>query len=196
MKQIFSIVLLCIGFCLHSFGQKTAQEFFNVSSKLYAEKQEEAALYTVSRGCELFESDSSLAQLKRLIEKNDKNNKNDKNQQNQQKDKNQGNGDQKQQQNQSGQDQKQDQQQNGQNNKQQNQQNQQQQQQQSAQNEGKDDKQNKDGSNQPKDKKGQISEIQAEMLLDAIDNDDKAIQQRLKIQQQNRQNQNRIEKNW
>ena len=184
MKQIFSIVLLCIGFCLPSFGQKTAQEYFNVSSKLYAEKQEEAALYTVSRGCELFESDSALAQLKRLIEKDDK-----KNQQNQQNSNDQGNDD-KQEKNQSGQDQKQDQQQNGQDNKQQNQQ----QEQQSAENQGKDE--NKEQQNQPKDKKGQISEIQAEMLLDAIDNDDKAIQQRLKQQRQNKQNQNRIEKNW
>ena len=190
MKQIFSIALLCIGFCLPSFGQKTAQEYFNVSARLYAEQQNEAALYTVSRACELFESDSSLAQLKRLIDKNDNNN-----QQNQQNnnDQDDGNQEKEQQQNQSGQDQKQEKQQNDQDNEQQNQQ-----QQQNAENQEKneDENKNKEQENQAKDKKGQISEIQAEMLLDAIDNDDKAIQQRLKLQRQNKQNQNRIEKNW
>ena len=46
------------------------------------------------------------------------------------------------------------------------------------------------------DQKGQISKIQAEMMLDAIDQDDKAVQQRLNMQKQNKKNNNRIEKNW
>ncbi len=183
MKQLFSIVLICIGFCLPSFGQKTAQEYFNISARLYAEKQQESALYTVSRGCELFESDSSLAQLKRLIE--GKNNQKNNQQNSKQQDNNNENGDQAQQQKNE----------NGQNNQQQNQQ-QKNQPQQNAQDVEKDENQNKKDENQPKDQKGQISEIQANMLLDAIDNDDKAIQQRLKLQRQNKQNQNNIEKNW
>ena len=46
------------------------------------------------------------------------------------------------------------------------------------------------------DKKGQISARQAEMMLDAIENNDKAVQQRLMLQKQNKKSNNKIEKNW
>ena len=191
MKKFLTILLIFSAFTT-AYGQKTAQDYFNVAAMLYAGSQTDAALYTVSRGCEIFEADSSLAQLKRLIEKDD-NKKNQKQQNNQ--------GDQ---QNQDGQGQNG--QQNGQqNNDQQNQQGNQETQQQGNQ------QQNYDKQEQGKesqsaqqgqqgedkdDKKGQISARQAEMMLDAIENNDKAVQQRLMMQKQNKKNNNRIEKNW
>ena len=193
MKKLLAILLIFSAFST-AYGQKTAQEYFNTAAMLYAGNQTEAALYTVSRGCEIFEADSSLAQLKRLIEKDD-NNKNQKQQNNQ--------GDQ---QNQDGQGQNG--QQNGQqNNDQQNQQGNQETQQQGNQQQNYDkqeqgkesqsEQQGQQSENQPQgDKKGQISARQAEMMLDAIENNDKAVQQRLMMQKQNKKNNNRIEKNW
>ena len=70
MKRFLAILLIFSAFST-AYGQKTAQEYFNTAAMLYAGNQTEAALYTVSRGCEIFEADSSLAQLKRLIEKDD-----------------------------------------------------------------------------------------------------------------------------
>ncbi len=190
----FLAILLILSTYVTVYGQKTAQEYFNVSARLYAEKQQEAALYTVSRGCELFESDSSLAQLKRLIEgENNQKNKQNKNQQ--------GNNNNDQNQSEQGQSQ------NGQNNDQQNQQGNQesqqkgeQQQQNQQQQQGQQSDEERQGqrgdNNSQGDQKGQISKIQAEMMLDAIDQDDKAVQQRLNMQKQNKKNNNRIEKNW
>lgn len=197
MKKIITILLVFTAFST-AYGQKTAQEYFNVAAMLYAGNQTEAALYAVSRGCEIYEADTSLAQLKRLIEKND-NKKNQNQQQNNQ-------NDQDDQQNQDGQGQNG--QQNGQqNNDQQNQQGNQETQQQGDQQQNYDkqeqgkesnkDEQGQKGDNQPKgDKKGQISEIQAEMMLDAIEGNDKAVQQRLMMQKQNKKKNNKIEKNW
>jgi len=196
MKKFLTIILFFSAFST-AYGQKTAQDYFNVAAMLYAGNQTEAALYAVSRGCEIYEADSSLAQLKRLIEKDD--NKKNQNQQNNKN--NQGD-----QQNQN--DQGQNGQQNGQqNNDQQNQQGNQENQQQGNQQQNYDkqeqgkesekDEQGQKGDNHPKgDKKGQISEIQAEMMLDAIEGNDKAVQQRLMMQKQNKKNNNRIEKNW
>lgn len=196
MKKLILMLFTFCAFC-SVYGQKTAQEYFNVSARLYAEKQQDAALYTVSRGCELFEKDSSLAQLKRLIEgennqqnQQQKQNKNDKNQNNQD------------QQNQDGQGQSQDGQQNNQQNQQGNQESQQkgdQQQNNDKQEQGQESQmqQGQQDNNQPnEDKKGQISKVQAEMMLDAIDQNDKAVQQRLMLQKQQKKNNNRIEKNW
>ena len=78
MKRFLAILLIFSAFST-AYGQKTAQEYFNTAAMLYTGNQTEAALYTVSRGCEIFEADSSLAQLKRLIEKDD-NKKNQKQQ--------------------------------------------------------------------------------------------------------------------
>ena len=196
MKRFLTILLIFSAFST-AYGQKTAQEYFNVAAMLYAGSQTEAALYTVSRGCEIFEADSSLAQLKRLIEKDD----NQKNQDKKNNQNNQGN-----QQNQDGQGQNG--QQNGQqNNDQQNQQGNQetqqkgdQQQDNAKQEQGQESESQQQGQKdygKPQgDKKGQISEIQAEMMLDAIEGNDKAVQQRLMMQKQNKKNNNRIEKNW
>ena len=198
MKKSLVIVLIFSAFST-VYGQKNAQDYFNVAAMLYAGNQHEAALYTVSRGCEIYENDSSLVQLKRLIEKDNNKNNQQKNQQNNQKQDNQNN---------------QDGQQNGQNqqgdnsndtNKDQNgnqetQQQGDQQQNNTKQeqgNESQDSQQGQKENSQPKgDKKGQISEIQAEMMLDAIENSDKAVQQRLVLQKQNRNKNNKIEKNW
>ena len=199
MKRFLAILLIFSAFST-AYGQKTAQEYFNTAAMLYAGNQTEAALYTVSRGCEIFEADSSLAQLKRLIEKDD-NKKNQKQQQNNNKQNNQGD-----QQNQDGQGQNG--QQNGQqNNEQQNQQGNQETQQQGnqqqnydKQEQGKESQsaqQGQQSESQPQgDKKGQISARQAEMMLDAIENNDKAVQQRLMLQKQNKKSNNKIEKNW
>lgn len=196
MKRIISILLIICAFST-VYGQKTAQEYFNVSALLYAENKQEAALYTVSKGCELFESDSSLAQLKRLIENQDQNKKKqNKKQQNQEEQGNQDNkdGDSSNDQNQS----------NG-NNDNQNNGNKESQdkgneQQNANQQEGQESQETKEGQKddaKPQgDKKGQISERQAEMLLEAIDNNDKLIQQRLKQQKKQKGNYNKIEKNW
>ena len=196
MKKILTIILFFSAFST-AYGQKTAQDYFNVAAMLYAGNQTEAALYAVSRGCEIYEADSSLAQLKRLIEKDD-NKKN----QNQQNNKN-NQGDQQNQDNQGQNGQQNGQQNNDQQNQQGNQENQQQgnqQQNYDKQEQGKEsekDEQGQKGDNHPKgDKKGQISEIQAEMMLDAIEGNDKAVQQRLMMQKQNKKNNNRIEKNW
>lgn len=198
MKRFLAILLIFSAFST-AYGQKTAQEYFNTAAMLYAGNQTEAALYTVSRGCEIFEADSSLAQLKRLIEKDD--NKKNQKQQNKNNQNNQGD-----QQNQDGQGQNG--QQNGQqNNEQQNQQGNQETQQQGnqqqnydKQEQGKESQsaqQGQQSENQPQgDKKGQISARQAEMMLDAIENNDKAVQQRLMLQKQNKKSNNRIEKNW
>ncbi|MBR3980937.1 MAG: hypothetical protein IKJ98_07245 [Bacteroidales bacterium] len=198
MKRFLAILLIFSAFST-AYGQKTAQEYFNTAAMLYAGNQTEAALYTVSRGCEIFEADSSLAQLKRLIEKDD--NKKNQKQQNKNNQNNQGD-----QQNQDGQGQ--DGQQNGQqNNEQQNQQGNQETQQQGnqqqnydKQEQGKESQsaqQGQQSENQPQgDKKGQISARQAEMMLDAIENNDKAVQQRLMLQKQNKKSNNKIEKNW
>lgn len=198
MKRFLAILLIFSAFST-AFGQKTAQEYFNTAAMLYAGNQTEAALYTVSRGCEIFEADSSLAQLKRLIEKDD--NKKNQKQQNKNNQNNQGD-----QQNQDGQGQNG--QQNGQqNNEQQNQQGNQETQQQGnqqqnydKQEQGKESQsaqQGQQSENQPQgDKKGQISARQAEMMLDAIENNDKAVQQRLMLQKQNKKSNNKIEKNW
>lgn len=198
MKRFLAILLIFSAFST-AYGQKTAQEYFNTAAMLYAGNQTEAALYTVSRGCEIFEADSSLAQLKRLIEKDD--NKKNQKQQNKNNQNNQGD-----QQNQDGQGQ--DGQQNGQqNNDQQNQQGNQETQQQGnqqqnydKQEQGKESQsaqQGQQSENQPQgDKKGQISARQAEMMLDAIENNDKAVQQRLMLQKQNKKSNNKIEKNW
>lgn len=182
MKRFLAILLIFSAFST-AYGQKTAQEYFNTAAMLYAGNQTEAALYTVSRGCEIFEADSSLAQLKRLIEKDD--NKKNQKQQNKNNQNNQSD-----QQNQDGQGQ--DGQQNGQqNNEQQNYDKQEQgKESQSAQ-------QGQQSESQPQgDKKGQISARQAEMMLDAIENNDKAVQQRLMLQKQNKKSNNKIEKNW
>ena len=196
MKKFLTIILFFSAFST-AYGQKTAQDYFNVAAMLYAGNQTEAALYAVSRGCEIYEADSSLAQLKRLIEKDD-NKKN----QNQQNNKN-NQGDQQNQDNQGQNGQQNGQQNNDQQNQQGNQENQQQgnqQQNYDKQEQGKEsekDEQGQKGDNHPKgDKKGQISEIQAEMMLDAIEGNDKAVQQRLMMQKQNKKNNNRIEKNW
>ena len=196
MKKFLTIILFFSAFST-AYGQKTAQDYFNVAAMLYAGNQTEAALYAVSRGCEIYEADSSLAQLKRLIEKDD-NKKN----QNQQNNKN-NQGDQQNQDNQGQNGQQNGQQNNNQQNQQGNQENQQQgnqQQNYDKQEQGKEsekDEQGQKGDNHPKgDKKGQISEIQAEMMLDAIEGNDKAVQQRLMMQKQNKKNNNRIEKNW
>lgn len=198
MKRFLAILLIFSAFST-AYGQKTAQEYFNTAAMLYAGNQTEAALYTVSRGCEIFEADSSLAQLKRLIEKDD--NKKNQKQQNKNNQNNQGD-----QQNQDGQGQ--DGQQNGQqNNEQQNQQGNQETQQQGnqqqnydKQEQGKESQsaqQGQQSESQPQgDKKGQISARQAEMMLDAIENNDKAVQQRLMLQKQNKKSNNKIEKNW
>ncbi|MBO7124519.1 MAG: hypothetical protein J6V74_01600 [Bacteroidales bacterium] len=196
MKKFLTIILFFSAFST-AYGQKTAQDYFNVAAMLYAGNQTEAALYAVSRGCEIYEADSSLAQLKRLIEKDD-NKKN----QNQQNNKN-NQGDQKNQDNQGQNGQQNGQQNNDQQNQQGNQENQQQgnqQQNYDKQEQGKESEKNEQGQkgdNHPKgEKKGQISEIQAEMMLDAIEGNDKAVQQRLMMQKQNKKNNNRIEKNW
>ena len=196
MKKFLTIILFFSAFST-AYGQKTAQDYFNVAAMLYAGNQTEAALYAVSRGCEIYEADSSLAQLKRLIDKDD-NKKN----QNQQNNKN-NQGDQKNQDNQGQNGQQNGQQNNDQQNQQGNQENQQQgnqQQNYDKQEQGKESEKNEQGQkgdNHPKgEKKGQISEIQAEMMLDAIEGNDKAVQQRLMMQKQNKKNNNRIEKNW
>ncbi|MBP5370837.1 MAG: hypothetical protein J6Y55_02810 [Bacteroidales bacterium] len=198
MKRFLAILLIFSAFST-AYGQKTAQEYFNTAAMLYAGNQTEAALYTVSRGCEIFEADSSLAQLKRLIEKDD--NKKNQKQQNKNNQNNQGD-----QQNQDGQGQNG--QQNGQqNNEQQTQQGNQETQQQGnqqqdydKQEQGKESQsaqQGQQSESQPQgDKKGQISARQAEMMLDAIENNDKAVQQRLMLQKQNKKSNNKIEKNW
>lgn len=194
MKRFLAILLIFSAFST-AYGQKTAQEYFNTAAMLYAGNQTEAALYTVSRGCEIFEADSSLAQLKRLIEKDD--NKKNQKQQNKNNQNNQGD-----QQNQDGQGQD-----GQQNNEQQNQQGNQETQQQGnqqqnydKQEQGKESQsvqQGQQSDSQPQgDKKGQISARQAEMMLDAIENNDKAVQQRLMLQKQNKKSNNKIEKNW
>ncbi|MCQ2959690.1 MAG: hypothetical protein MJ198_05815 [Bacteroidales bacterium] len=199
MRKILMTLSILIA-CISGFAQKTAQEYFNMSSQLYVSNQTEKALYVVSRGCELYESDSALAQLKRVIEKKSDDNQQNENQQNKNKDNQDNNQNQ---QNQSGQGQDQ----NGQNNDQQNQNGNQesqqkgnQQQQNDKQEQGEesqDPRQGQKSEDQPKgDKKGQISEIQAEMMLDAINQDDKAVQQRLMLQKQNKRNNTKIEKNW
>ena len=92
MKRLLTIILIFGAFST-AYGQKTAQEYFNTAAMLYAGNQTEAALYTVSRGCEIYEADSSLAQLKRLIEKDDnKKNQNKQNNQNNQDDQQNQNG--------------------------------------------------------------------------------------------------------
>lgn len=196
MKRFLTIVLIFCAFST-AYGQKTAQEYFNLAASLYAGNQQDAALYTVSRGCEIFESDSSLAQLKRLIEKEQNQNNQNKPKQN---NKNQDNQDQ---QDQNGQGQQnQNNQQNNQEQQQGNQEQQQsgdQQQNNDKQEQGKesDKQQGQQDKNQPnEDKKGQISATQAEMMLDAIENNDKSVQQRLMLQKQNKKKNNAIEKNW
>lgn len=191
MKRIISILLIICAFST-VYGQKTAQEYFNVSALLYAENKQEAALYTVSKGCELFESDSSLAQLKRLIENQDQNPK----KQNQEKQGNQDNkdGNGSNDQNQSNGDN------DNQNDRNKESQDKGNEQQNANQQEGQESQETKEGQKddaKPQgDKKGQISERQAEMLLEAIDNNDKIIQQRLKQQKKQKGNYNKIEKNW
>lgn len=190
MKRLFILIVTLCAFGV-AFGQQTAQDYFNISARLYAEKQQEQALYMVSRGCEVYEADSSLAQLKRLIE--GKGNQNQQNKKQQNKDnKDQQNQDKQNQQNQSNQGQGQNNQnkqdsQNGNQNQQNNEQQGQQQQAQTAQ-QGND--------NKPGDKKGQISAVQAEALLDAIEGNDKAVQLRLNQQKKNNKKNSHIEKNW
>lgn len=193
MKKIVAIVIF-FGFFATCFGQKTAQEYFTVSSQLYIANQQEQALYLVSRGCELYESDSSLAQLKRLIEgKNDnkkntqQQNKNDNKNQDDNKDNGQN------QDNQSGQDGNDQKQQQNQQKGNQNEQGQQGNDQQQQQSQG---KQSEANGQDKKDGKGQISTVQAEALLDAIEGNDKAVQQRMMQQQKNKKKNTYIDKNW
>jgi len=171
---ISKILLMLVGvfaLCFSAMAQKTAQDYANETSKLYVDGKSKEAKRMVNRGLEVYENDTTLKLLKMIIARPNENNQqqNNKNQDKNQQDKDKNKQDEQNKQNQDNQDQ------------------QQQQQQQQQQN---------DNSEQKKDEKGKISETEAEMILRAIENSEKEVQQRLMERKNEDLKRRTIDKNW
>lgn len=199
-KRIIAIVFTMMCMCMVH-AQKTAHDYFNMSSQLYIQGNEKEALTLVKRGLEVYETDEQLKKLLEILQKKD-NSSNQNQQQNQNNDQNNSSDENKQDNSQNG-----NQDNNNQNkeqNKEQNSQsgNQQDKKQDSQTGEQKKQEQGKKSEEKPGEKgkeqyvKGQISELEAEMLLRAIENNERAIQLKLQKQKQEQQRRQSIEKNW
>ncbi len=166
---ISKILLLSVGvFALHLSvtAQKTAQDYANETSKLYVDGKSKEAQRMVSRGLEVYENDTTLRLLKMIIAKPNEQNQQQQNEQKQ--DQNQQNEEKQDEQNQNNQNQN-DQQQNQPPN---------------------------DNAEQEKNEKGKISETEAEMILRALENSEKEVQQRLMERKNEDLKQRTIDKNW
>lgn len=199
MKLRVIVIGICCLCMLTVHAQKTARDYVNLSSQLYVDGKNKEALQLAKRGLEVYDTDETLQKLIEILQKKDNSSKQNQNN-NQDNDENNDNSDNSQDNSQGGS--------KGENS------NKEQQDKSSGANEDNKNQNNedKDKQNQSKTKeqsqskpgeegnekyvKGQISENEAEMMLRAIENNEKAIQLKLQRQKQENQRKQKIEKNW
>lgn len=190
LRIVLLVIITVCAIAVHA--QKTAKEYFNMSSQLYVEGNQKEALILTKRGLEVFEQDEQLQKLLEILQK-----KNNNSQQNQQQNQNQNNdsnsdsNDSSQGGNQGNKDEQKEQDSKSGENKHNNQQQQSGDQQQGQKSQAKPGEEGKEQYT-----KGKISENEAEMLLRTIENNERAIQLKLQKQKKEQQKRQTIEKNW